>query len=149
LSCQVFVFVDIEELKEHEETSEEHVKLLAEEIERDGVLKRAIAVDCKTKVILDGHHRLRALRRLGCNRIPVVFLDYDDPSIRVLPWRDGESVSKEMVRRAGLSGRKLPPKTTRHVVETGSEPQHIECLETICNIPIEELKRGEPREEDR
>ena len=139
MSCQVYTFVDIKELKEHEQTTNERVKSLSDEIERDGVLKRAIAVDIKTNVILDGHHRLCALLELNCIKIPVVFINYDDPSIKVLPWRKGESVNKETVRNAGLSGKKLPPKTTKHVIEMGNESHHIEYVEIICNTPLERL----------
>jgi len=140
LSCQAYIFVDIKQVKEHEETTNEHVKSLSDEIERDGVLKRAIAVDSKTNVILDGHHRLCALLKLNCIKIPVVYLNYDDPSIKVLPWRKGESVDKEIVRNAGLSGKKLPPKTSNHVIEVENEIHHIEYLETICNTPLKMLR---------
>ena len=139
MSCQVYAFVDIKRLKEHEETTDERIRLLSDDIERDGVLKRAIAVDFKTNVILDGHHRLCALLKLNCTKIPVVFLNYDDPTIRVLPWRKGESVNKEVVRKAGLSGKKLPPKTTKHVIEVGNEVHHIEYAEITCNIPLNRL----------
>jgi len=135
----VYAFVDIKRLKEHEQTTDERIKSLSDEIERDGVLKRAIAVDIKTNVILDGHHRLCALLKLNCTRIPIVYLNYDDPSIRVLPWRKGESVNKEIVRKAGLSGKKLPPKTTKHVIEVGNEIHHIEYAEIICNTPLKRL----------
>ena len=135
----MYAFVDIKRLKEHEETTDERIRLLSDDIERDGVLKRAIAVDFKTNVILDGHHRLCALLKLNCTKIPVVFLNYDDPTIRVLPWRKGESVNKEVVRKAGLSGKKLPPKTTKHVIELENIIHHIEYLETICNTPLKML----------
>jgi len=46
--------------------------------------------------------------------IPAVAVDYSDPGIRVGAWRRGEVVSKEDVLRAGLNGRLLPPKTSRH-----------------------------------
>ena len=135
----MYAFVDIKRLKEHEETTDERIRLLSDDIERDGVLKRAIAVDIKTNVILDGHHRLCALLKLNCKKIPVVFFNYDDPAIKVLPWRKGESVNKEIVRKAGLSDKKLPPKTTKHVIEVGNEIHHIECAEIICNIPLNRL----------
>lgn len=135
----MYTFVDIKELKEHEQTTNERVKSLSDEIKRDGVLKRAIAVDIKTNVILDGHHRLCALLELNCIKIPVVFINYDDPSIKVLPWRKGESLNKETVLNAGLSGKKLPPKTTKHVIERGNESHHIEYVEIICNTPLERL----------
>ena len=135
----MYAFVDVKRLKEHEQTTDERIKSLSDEIERDGVLKRAIAVDFKTNVILDGHHRLCALLNLNCKKIPVVFFNYDDPTIRVLPWRKGESVNKEIVRKAGLSGKKLPPKTTKHVIKVGNEIHHIEYAEIVCNIPLNRL----------
>jgi len=141
----VYIFVDIKQLKGHEQTIDERVKSLLDEIERDGVLKRAIAVDGKTNVILDGHHRLCALLKLNCTKIPVVFLNYDDASIKVLPWRKGELVNKEIVRNAGLSGKKLPPKTTKHIIEVENGIHHIEYLEIFCNTPLKILGCKERR----
>lgn len=114
-----YELVAVDALLPHEETDEERTEELAAEIEADGYLEEPIVVDGEHHVILDGHHRYGALRRLGCRRAPAYVVDYDDPSIRVTLW-DGASVdaiSKEQVIAYGTSKRRFPPKTTRHLFE--------------------------------
>jgi len=105
---------ELDSLRPHERVIPPYLQLLTREIADDGVLKYAIVIDAGTRTILDGHHRCHALRGLGCALIPAVAVDYSDPGIRVGAWRRGEVVSKEDVLRAGLNGRLLPPKTSRH-----------------------------------
>jgi hypothetical protein len=133
-------FIDLEDLKEHEEIRPDYLEDLKNEILGDGILKMPIAVDKKTYIILDGHHRLHALKRIGCKRIPVILFDYQSPEIEVIPHREGERVTKEMVIQTALEGRRMPPKTSKHMILIEGEQKHISILETIINIPLDELK---------
>ncbi len=132
--------VDLETLKEHEQIRPEYLEQLKDEILSDGILKMPIAVDKTTYIILDGHHRLHALKKIGCKRIPVIPFDYQSPEIEVVPHRDGETVTKEMVIQTALAGRRMPPKTSKHMIMVEGELKHISILETVINIPLEELK---------
>ena len=132
--------VDLEELKEHEEIRPDYLEELKNEILSDGILKMPIAVDKKTYIILDGHHRLHALKKIGCKRIPVILFDYQSPEIEVLPHREGERVNKEMIIQIALAGRRMPPKTSKHMILIEGELKHISILETVINIPLEKLK---------
>jgi septum formation topological specificity factor MinE len=132
--------IDLEDLKEHEEIRPDYLEELKNEILGDGLLKMPIAVDQKTYIILDGHHRLHALKRIGCKRIPVILFDYQSPEIEVIPHREGEIVTKEMVIQTALEGRRMPPKTSKHMILIEGEQKHISILETVINIPLDELK---------
>jgi hypothetical protein len=132
--------IDLDELKEHEQIRPEYLEELKNEILLDGILKMPIAVDKRTYIILDGHHRLHALRRIGCKRIPCILFDYQSPEIEVLPQRGGETVTKELVIETALTGRRMPPKTSKHMVMIEGELKHISILETVINIPLEKLK---------
>ncbi len=132
--------VDLVALKEHEQIRPEYLEQLKNEILSDGILKMPIAVDKTTYIILDGHHRLHALKKIGCRRIPVILFDYQSPEIEVVPHRDGETVTKEMVVQTALAGRRMPPKTSKHMIMIGGELKHISILETVINIPLEKLK---------
>ena len=134
------VFIKIEELKEHEEIRPDYLEELKNQIVSDGILKMPIAVDKKTYVILDGHHRLQALRKIGCSKIPVILVDYHSPNIKVLAQREGEMVTKDLVIQAALAGRRMPPKTSKHMVMVQGELKHISCIEMVINIPLEKLK---------
>jgi hypothetical protein len=136
-----FTIIELERLKVHEEVDALHLKNLKEEISSDGILKFAIAVDQVTNIILDGLHRFNALKELGCREIPAVFVNYNSPHIRVKSWRDGWKITKDIVRTAGLTGRKLPSKTSRHLIRTNGRLVHIFAIEKEVNLPLEELRR--------
>ena len=133
-------FIELEALKEHEEIRPDYLEQLKNEILSDGILKMPIAVDKNTYIILDGHHRLHALRKIGCKRIPVILFDYQSPEIEVIPWREDENITKEMIVQTALAGRRMPPKTSRHMILIKGELKHISILEKDINIPLEKLK---------
>jgi len=117
-----------------------HLDRLRREIESDGVLRMPIAVDRGTNTILDGHHRLHALRQLRCRRIPVVFLNYHSPRVAVTAWRDADEVTKASVLDAALNGRRLPPRTSKHLVLLNGVFEHISVIEEELNVPLESLR---------
>jgi hypothetical protein len=107
--------VPAEKLRIHEQVVQPRVDELVKVLEREGQVRLAIVADAKTLVVLDGHHRLAALKKLGCKRIPVLLVDYLRPDIRVGTWREGEEPpSKEEVVLQAQAGKPFPPKSTRH-----------------------------------
>ena len=134
------VFIKIEELREHEEIRPDYLEELKNEIISDGILKMPIAVDKNTYIILDGHHRLHVLKRIGCKKIPVILVDYQSQEVQVVTWREGENITKEIIIHTALTGRRMPPKTSKHMIMVNGELQHISILETVINIPLEKLK---------
>ncbi|MDP2972033.1 MAG: ParB N-terminal domain-containing protein [Deltaproteobacteria bacterium] len=134
------VFIRIEELREHEEIRPDYLEELKNEILSDGMLKMPIAVDRSTYIILDGHHRLHALKKIGCKKIPVILVDYQSPEIEVIPWREGEKITKEMIIDTALTGKRMRPKTSRHMILVEGQLKHISCIEIIINVPLDELK---------
>jgi hypothetical protein len=54
--------------------------------ERAGILKSPVIVDRESLVVLDGMHRVEALRNLGCRFMCVCLVDYMSPGIRVDRW---------------------------------------------------------------
>ena len=77
---------EIGRLHIHEKTLEKPLRRLVETIKSDGCVMDPVIVDRKTLVVLDGVHRVIALRRLGCRFIPVCLLDYDNPHVLVDCW---------------------------------------------------------------
>ncbi len=123
--------IDIDLLKPHEMIVECHLLKLAEEIKRDGLIKDPIIVDRNTMIILDGHHRFNALKRMGMNFCPVCLVDYKNENIKVGCWRKNENVTKEKVIAAGITGKLLVPKTSKH--EIPGRPVSL-------MIPLEKLR---------
>jgi hypothetical protein len=108
--------VDIKTLRPHEEVIAEKVNQVKRDILSRGYVKYPVLVDLKTFVILDGHHRVEALKQLGFDKAPVFFVDYSKSYIIVKSFRKDFNVTKQLVVEAGLSNRLLPPKTSRHIL---------------------------------
>lgn len=129
-----FALVPIDRLRPHEEVEEENVDELTREIERAGVCADPIWVARESLVILNGHHRVEALRRLNAVRAPAWLFDYASDVVSLEPWQPGLPITKaEVLRRAG-AGDLFPPKTTRHRLRTDLPPRAV---------PLEELRHGE------
>jgi hypothetical protein len=139
------VLLPIEELKPHEKGSPIYLELLKQEILRDGVLKYPIVADEKTRVILDGMHRWLALKSLGYTLIPVMLVDaFNNPKIRVGRRRihrytcdSDDEIAIERVISAGLSGRLMRPRSTRHFFPF-SKFQQTDC-------PLHSLRKRDPQ----
>jgi hypothetical protein len=82
----VIALIEIDRLLVHEETIPERLESLSKRIEDDGMQSAPILVDKNSLVVLDGMHRLQAMRKLGCRFICVCLLDYRHMSIEVHKW---------------------------------------------------------------
>jgi len=130
--------VPLKDLKMHEEPEPDRVKRVVRSLQISGVVKKAIAVDAKTMVVLDGAHRLSALKKLGSVRIPVTLIDYSSDDV-VVHAKGG----KTTFPKAALSGKKLPPKSTRHMVrQKDGRLVHISKLEVDLSMPLDSLMRS-------
>jgi len=78
--------VEIDELLFHEETISGSLDALEEEIEGSGILKSPVIVGSASLLVLDGIHRVEALRNLSCRFMCVCLVDYLSPGIRVDRW---------------------------------------------------------------
>ena len=132
--------IKISSLKGHEKTESKRLINLKKEIKSDGMLRKPIAVDINTDVILDGHHRIEALKLLGCSTIPVLFVDYNSPKIGVKRAYYGEELSKQKVIDAAFKGELLPPKSTWHYFKNSNKIDHISKLQKKMNIKLTELR---------
>ena len=80
----------------HEETITDLSSRLSDQIRADGFQRDPIIVDRKNHVVLDGMHRLRALRELGARHILCHLVDYSSPEIRLERWaRSLKGVKRE------------------------------------------------------
>ena len=105
----------VSKLKPHEEFTLGRLRALIKALKKCGVLWFPVLVDNKDFIILDGHHRVEAFKRMGLRKILCRLVDYDDPEIKVFPRRKNIPITKEIVRKAARAGRIFPHKTTRHI----------------------------------
>jgi L-serine kinase (ADP) len=109
-----FALLPIASLKGHERIDEGNLAELIGHLRRSQVLSDPIWVARGSSVILNGHHRVEALRRLGAERVAAWVLDYESDLIHLERWHSGPPIAKSEVVRRAEEGRPFPPKTTRH-----------------------------------
>ena len=119
--------VDISKLKSHERVNKNHLKRIIREFQTSRVIRNPVVIDRKTFVVLDGHHRVAALKILGCQKIPVMFVNYQSNKVRVYLRRKNllQEIIKEIVIKRAFSGFCFPIKTTRHYIKGRIENRKI------------------------
>jgi len=106
------VLMELEGLNLHEEMDPGVLRPLIREIDDDEELWCPVIVDRESMVVLDGTHRVNALRILGCKYVCVYFVNYSDPEIGVERWfrTISDHLPKERVEEvAGGLGMVLTP----------------------------------------
>ncbi|HPR42117.1 MAG TPA: ParB N-terminal domain-containing protein [Candidatus Methanofastidiosa archaeon] len=78
--------IPLEDVKCHEEVIEEELQEFIKSLKAKGIFYRPILVDRNSLVVLDGHHRVEGLRRLGAKKVPAILLDYDSDDIKLYTW---------------------------------------------------------------
>jgi L-serine kinase (ADP) len=121
-SAPRFALVPLARLKSHERIEPHQVDALVDELRESGVFVDPIWLARGSDVILNGHHRVAALRRLGAVRVPAWVFDYDDDRIALDRWTAGPPLTKEEVVRRAHAGKLYPPKTTRHRLALALRP---------------------------
>jgi hypothetical protein len=111
-----FELVPIERLKVHEEIQPEDVARLVADLRQVGLVRDPIWVTRGSYVVLNGHHRLAALRALGARKVPAWVMDYESEAIALDRWTPGPALTKREVEERAVSGAPFPPKTTKHIV---------------------------------
>jgi len=135
-----YKLVPIEELRAIEMVFPHHLENLKRMIEADGKIRKPIIVDDKYNIVLDGSHRHIYMVLGNYKYIPVQYVNYEDPNIRVgshLKHRfldDGNiKVTKEEVIYRGLTGILYPPRTTRHF---------FPFRKYSINLPLDKIEKG-------
>lgn len=106
----------IEKLRAHEQVCPQRLALVMRLIRKKGMIINPIIADKKTKVILDGHHRVECLKRLGCSLIPAMEVNYFSDQVRVYSRRKKIKIFKEKVIEVALTKQLFPQKTTSHLI---------------------------------
>ncbi len=78
--------VELCSLRVHEETIQGHAEELKRGLMERGSLTTPMFVDRATNIVLDGMHRVRTLRELGCRFALVCLVDYSDPRVKLGRW---------------------------------------------------------------
>ena len=127
------VLTELDELLPHEEVIETRVNSRLEKIVEVGFYK-PILVDDVTGVILDGHHKNAAAKKLSLDLVPVILVDYmADDRISVDVWPDcgKSSITKKEVTDMAFSGKLFPPKTSHHILSFALPKLNV-SIDELC-----------------
>ncbi|MFH1544840.1 MAG: ParB N-terminal domain-containing protein [archaeon] len=124
-------FIEASKLRSHEKTSEKRMNRIAEEINQDNSIV-PILVDSSFLVVLDGHHRLNYLKKLGFKKIPVLLTDYFSDKLTLFPRRKKIKLNKRKVIENAFSNRLFQFKTTRHSIKGNY----------LIKVPLNFIKRN-------
>ena len=140
-----YELVPIEKLKPLEKVFPHHLKNLTKMIYKDGVMKHPIIAEKTHGIVLDGSHRYVFLLHESFKLVPVIYVDYNNPHIRVgthLMHRhviNGPvNISKGDVILRGVTENLYPPRTTRHFFPFRKYEQ--------IDVPLSDLKKGEKKD---
>jgi hypothetical protein len=114
-------------IRPHELFLEDHVKEVMEDIRESGVVRRPLVVDAVTMTLLDGAHRLEALRRLGAPLAPVITVDYSQ--VEVAGWAREYELSLDALSAV----KRLAPASVRERAD-GSVVVTLEGAESYYDI---------------
>jgi hypothetical protein len=78
--------VELGKLHIHEEIIPELLGSMVDGIKSSGMLRHPIIADVNNLVVLDGMHRVAALKKIKCRYVPACLVDYDSPKVKVGCW---------------------------------------------------------------
>ena len=111
-------WINFEEIKLHEQvivsSANKLKKYLINSMTKDGFTIPSIIICSKTKTLIDGHHRLYCLKKLGFKLIPCTMIDYEDNNILVNP--NNLLMTKDIVVNTARKDKLLEPKSTEHKI---------------------------------
>ena len=111
-----FELVSIASLIPHEKVDIKHMNTIKNSILKEEKILNPIIVDKNSKVILDGHHRYNASKKLKMKKIPTVLIDYFNDNIKLKFRREEFShLSKNEIISSALNKKLFPNKTTKHI----------------------------------
>ncbi|MCE4623060.1 MAG: ParB N-terminal domain-containing protein [Desulfurococcales archaeon] len=125
--------LELSALIPHEQVKPSRLEEIQTRIMQDKFLLKPIIVDEKTLIVVDGHHRLAALKRIGARRAPVLFIDYirDIDRLQVIvPLKNiaryrssTEELIASITNRGGTVG--MEPRVRIEVQEKGFLLEHL------------------------
>ena len=133
--------VQVDDLKAHEMVNEDAAEELYQYLVSLGNNKfiPTVIVDSQTNTIIDGHHRIHALKKLGVHSVDVLYiLDYIQQDFIFTNHYSTDDThddvtKEEVVSRASLQ-HLFTPKSTKHYVHYKNKDYPLICFSTLVHV---------------
>ena len=135
-----YKLMSLNSLLPHEEVETNSLSTLEDKIKSDQIFTTPIIVDKKSRLIIDGHHRFHAIKRLGLSKILAFEVNYFNQ--KIIAKKDNENgtiISKKWLIRTAKT-KLLPKKSTYH--EVMNKKGEIEKLSDFVKghkVPLKNL----------
>lgn len=126
--------ISTDKIRQHEGINLQYMDELIKKITKKKCYTNPIVIDRATKMILDGHHRFNAIKKMGGKKIPCLVIDYYGDDITVKTHGQGK-IDKKTIITMALGNKLFPPKTTKHYLKKIP----LEDLNLRTNIPLNNL----------
>ena len=122
--------IDIDLLRPHEQIDPIRLQEIKKQLIKDGIQREPIIIDGEHLIVLDGHHRIRALKDLGYSKVVAYKINYNDTDLILKTWYPA------------IKGSKKDLQTTLHDHIVSSETKHIlvRCPRLILHDKEHNLK---------
>lgn len=106
-------FCHVDDVRCHEEVMEDRLSAFVSYLKTlsPHIILPSILICSETHTLIDGHHRLHALKQLDYEWCPVTYINYSAPSI--VPDLSSK-ITKKQIIAAALTSNLLPPKSSSH-----------------------------------
>ncbi|OGR51043.1 MAG: hypothetical protein A3I11_08110 [Elusimicrobia bacterium RIFCSPLOWO2_02_FULL_39_32] len=114
----------IEIFKPHEEVQSERVLKIKKEILDSEKILQPLWIEKGNFVVLNGHHRLSALKELNCFQVPCFLFNYfsDEIQVQVCSGSSLTEIDKHSIIQAALTGNLYPPRSSFHILNIKLRP---------------------------
>jgi len=126
MTSPIFSLLPVKTLRQTEVINLQNLNSLIGKIKQDRCWVAPIWVHVGHDVVLDGNHRLNAARELRMQLVPCYLMDYDDAKLQVLCRHSDDRFDGLRVIQAGISGKLLPYKSSRHIYNSALPKCQIE-----------------------
>ncbi|WP_455370091.1 hypothetical protein [[Eubacterium] cellulosolvens] len=87
--------IDIDLLRPHEQIDPIRLQEIKKQLMKDGIQREPIIIEGDHLIVLDGHHRIKALKDLGYSKVVAHKINYNDSNLILKTWHPAIKGSKK------------------------------------------------------
>jgi hypothetical protein len=122
--------IDIDLLRPHEQIDPIRLQEIKKQLIREGIQREPIIIDGDHLIVLDGHHRIRALKDLGYSKVVAHKINYNDDGLILKTWHPAIKGSKK----------ELQTTLHDHIVSSENDQNIVRCPRLILHDVEHNLK---------